>query len=364
MVLVLACARAALAQAGGAADVQGESPTAAPPESAAGVEGGQQDGALVSAREAFKSGAAHARAKEWREALEDFRRSAALRPHPVTTYDMGYCDKELGHAARARKELRVALAQRDVTGATLPKEFRTEALRFLDGLEHTVARVSVAVDGHGDRVLVDQSPLEIDLDGETSHVYLAGEGDTSASPPVSGRILILLDPGKHVLVATRAGLPQASLTIEVREGQSLSIQLLPAPSPTRDTPPPPAHRDQSAPDWRLISAFSAFGVGAAGLVTGTVFGVLALNKKQQIDDTGECQRIGGSTVCRPDLNGEVESLHFRSNAATAGFIVGGVGVAAGAAILLFASPRTGEASRQTGLQLWFGPRSTGVRGAF
>src|SRR5438128_1737362 len=97
-----------------------------------------EDPATATAREAFRTGAARALEKRWSDALEAFRRSAALHPHPVTTYDIGYCEKELGHLTRARKSLRAALRERGAGGESLPEKFRVEADRYAEVLDRRI----------------------------------------------------------------------------------------------------------------------------------------------------------------------------------------------------------------------------------
>src|SRR5947207_8021484 len=60
-----------------------------------------EDSGVSAARDAFRQGSALARQGQWPEALTAFRRSAALKGHPITTYDIAYCERALGRYARA-----------------------------------------------------------------------------------------------------------------------------------------------------------------------------------------------------------------------------------------------------------------------
>src|SRR5882672_957390 len=79
-------------------------PSSGPVELAAGgVE-------VTEARDAFRRGSALAKAGDWQGALAAFQGSARLKPHPVTTYDIAYCERALGHYARASFRFEEALA--------------------------------------------------------------------------------------------------------------------------------------------------------------------------------------------------------------------------------------------------------------
>src|SRR3954471_1195612 len=71
------------------------------------------------AREAFVQGAALARDAQWGAALASFARSARLRPHAWTTYNIAVCERALGKYVLARRSFAGALEQR-VAEADLP----------------------------------------------------------------------------------------------------------------------------------------------------------------------------------------------------------------------------------------------------
>jgi tetratricopeptide (TPR) repeat protein len=89
----------------------------------------------------------------------------------------------------------------------------------------------------------------------------------------------------------------------------------PSPAP----PPPPAESAEQRPS-RSPLPYVVAGVGAAGLVTGALFGILALSKK----DDAVAEPVQRESI---DLKGTADGL---ATVSTASFIVGGVLVAAGA----------------------------------
>jgi hypothetical protein len=95
------------------------------------------------------------------------------------------------------------------------------------------------------------------------------------------------------------------------------------------------------------------GVGAAGVLTGAVTGIVVMSNASLRND---CPNGG----CPSSKSSSVDSYNLMRNISTAGFIVGGVGAAVGVSLLLW-TPRHESDSR---MALWLGPSSAGVKGAF
>jgi hypothetical protein len=92
-------------------------------------------------------------------------------------------------------------------------------------------------------------------------------------------------------------------------------------------------------------------IGAAGLITGGVAGILVLQKHSSL-----------STACYPDgcpvsESGDISSYHTLATLSTVGFIVGGVGAVAGLTLIL-------TAPKASPVTAYVGPLSAGVAGTF
>src|SRR5438128_1604165 len=95
------------------------------------------------ARALYLEGLKHVRDAQWGEALVAFQRSRTLRPHALTTYNIGACERALGHYTRARQELSRALAEN--SASALPADIVADATVFLEELERLLVHLTLVV---------------------------------------------------------------------------------------------------------------------------------------------------------------------------------------------------------------------------
>jgi hypothetical protein len=100
-------------------------------------------------------------------------------------------------------------------------------------------------------------------------------------------------------------------------------------------------------------AFVALGVGGAGIITGSVAGVLAIDKKSVIDDSLACEGLS----CRD--RGLVDSYNTLRTVSSIGLIAGAVVAGVGVTLLF-----TSSSEKEPGAAAFVGPGSVGVRGRF
>lgn len=109
-----------------------------------------------------------------------------------------------------------------------------------------------------------------------------------------------------------------------------------------------------------MPAIVAFGVGAAGLATGAVAGGLALSKRSSLDSV-----CTAAHACPLSEASDISSLKTTSTLSTVGFIVGGVGAATGALLLLLLRPSSAPEQGASGsLTPYLGPSGAGITGTF
>jgi len=99
-------------------------------------------------------------------------------------------------------------------------------------------------------------------------------------------VTVELDPGAHVFGVARDGAPERVVRISLAAGAAEPL-LLRAPLPAKTAPSPSARDSARAPVVpSRAPAYAAFGVGAAGILTGSIAGIFALAKKSGLE--GQC----------------------------------------------------------------------------
>ncbi len=184
-----------------------------------------EEDAIAVARQHFVAGAELVRAAQWAEALLAFEKSHALRPHAVTLYNIGACERALGHYTRARAELQSALQP------TLPESLATESKAFIGEIDRLLAHIQVTLAPPDAALAVDGRPLE--MSPEDPHTLTAGTlAPGPGQPPPAQPIQLVLNPGAHVLTLSRKGFTDVVLNRTFspggRDQLSLELERLPA----------------------------------------------------------------------------------------------------------------------------------------
>jgi len=139
----------------------------------------------------------------------------------------------------------------------------------------------------------------------------------------------------------------------------------PASSPTAVTPaspqPAPTQPADTSPARGSVQrtlGWVSLGIGGVGLVVGGVTGAMVLSKQKELESSDECV----NEACGPVEYDRVDEYNALRPISTAGFIVGGVGVAAGLTLLLTAPGR--EEAATAHVTPWIGAGSAGLVGRF
>jgi hypothetical protein len=267
------------------------------------------DATTVAARAEFRRGAALARSQQWNEAGLAFERSYRLKPHPVTSYNIAYCERAVGHPAKALSGFERALAEhRSGQRGVLTPDLIELAIRYRDEVAARVAVLRLAIPpGAG-----------VAIDGQ----HLAA---VAAAGPV------VLDPGAHVLVVAKPGFVTAVLTRDFAAGQNARIEV------HLESRPLLSHattgtRTRVGLDRRW--SYLAFGTGAASLVAAGVAGTLALRKRAQLED-----KCDASHVCAQRYQGDIDSIGLYADTSTVAAILGAAGLGVGATLFFFGPER-------------------------
>lgn len=263
--------------------------------------------------------AARALAAEGQEALEKndfttaadrFTKADALIHAPTLMLGLAHAQVGLGKLAAAKvtydRIVREGVAPRSPPAWGKALE---DATREVATLAARVPQVTITVQG--------PESATVTIDGAT--VPGAALGAKRALP---------LDPGAHVIRAEAAGFTAAETSVKLREGQSEIVKLTLAPAAaTTTTPVEPVAKGGGSTQKTL--GFVALGMGGVGLVLGGVTGGLAIAKHGALADP--CAK-----GCPADKLDELGSYHTLASLSTVGFIVGGVGAAAGTLLILTA----------------------------
>jgi len=151
--------------------------------------------------------------------------------------------------------------------------------------------------------------------------------------------LFPLDPGTHQIVIQLPGEPSRTRTVTLAKGGSTIVDLTPAkPKDPEDQSSggtntgvirKPKVGSTKKNDPRAIVGFAGIGLGAAGLATGAITGILAIQQKKTVD-----ARCGVNFVCDPVGFAAVDRFREFGNTSTIAFIAGGVFAGVGLTLVL------------------------------
>jgi hypothetical protein len=178
---------------------------------------------VIEARAAFVKGTDLAKRSQWAEALTSFMRSAALRPHAVTTYNLAICHRAMGNYTLARETFEKALTDSNATQPPqMPAPLVAEAKTYTTEIDGLLSTANVRLSPANAAIAVDGRPLEVRPDGLlVAGVRPPGQGE----PPPSGEFRLLLNPGTHVFTVSRAGFADAVVNKTMTPGATTTLKL-------------------------------------------------------------------------------------------------------------------------------------------
>ncbi|HVH46361.1 MAG TPA: hypothetical protein VM925_28665 [Labilithrix sp.] len=277
--------------------------------------GGIARAAEPTAETLYQDGRRAAQAKNWELACKLFRESQEREPAPGTLLNLADCEENLGSLLAARAHFESA-----ARSFRAGDERGPYAKERLAALEARIPKLTVR--------LSPKAPANTVV-----------ERDGLALGPTILGVAASMEPGEHTLVVRVPGQPEERVTIRLAPSEVRDVEV---PSNLSTTPasPAPAASLRAKPSEKPSSskplplrpiAWGALGVGAAGVIVGAVGGVLTLGAKSSADDN--C----GAAGCNAEGLSAQDRGKTWSTVSTVGFIVGGVGLAAGAGLLLYSS---------------------------
>jgi hypothetical protein len=182
---------------------------------------------IAKAREEFVSGAELVKQARWGEALGAFERSSKLRPHAITTYNIGACERAMGFYTRAQQTFQDALVQNDAAGKTdLPASLIVDIDGYLSQIRSLLSAALVTLVPANAAVSVDGRPLELTQPSSNPPVLAGGiRAPGPGEAPPASVFRVELDPGLHVITLSRKGFADAVVARNFLPGATTELSL-------------------------------------------------------------------------------------------------------------------------------------------
>jgi serine/threonine-protein kinase len=294
---------------------------------------------------------------KYAEAAEKFDASQKLDPAIGTLLYLGDCYEKLDKNASAWAAFKEAASLAQSRKDRRQKTAEVRAAALLPQVSHLVVRVA-------DEVLA--------LPGFTIR------RNGVELPTASVGVPLPLDAGEVKLEATASGHEPWTKTVTIVDGGkeiSVDVPMLasqtvePSPSPSPDVPQPPplpepgpdTGDDSGVATVLLISGIAVGVLGLGGVAVGSAFGLMARDSRDE-----SLARCRTETLCTPEGVSLREDAQSEATVSTITFVVGGVLVAGGVALVVLSTLQD-DGADETGLRsLEVVPTGTGamLRGAW
>jgi hypothetical protein len=153
---------------------------------------------------------------------------------------------------------------------------------------------------------------------------------------------VAVDPGEHQFMFEAAGLAPERRTFVLHEGDKdrhervvLGAEGSAATGETKDAAAPEAPPAAAGGSGQRIAGLVLAGAGAAGVIVGSVFGVLT---KTTYDHALSAECNGNPNACSASGISDGSTAHMQAVVSTVGFVAGAA-LLAGGAYLYFTAPR-------------------------
>ena len=245
---------------------------------------------------------------DYANACKKLEGSQSLDPGPGTQFNLALCYEKSGRSASAwAAYLEAAAAYR-----ASDKEWEAKARTRAAQLAPTLAKVTITAPNA-------PTDLKITRDGKS---ITSSEIGTA----------IPLDPGHHVIEATAPHRTKFSSAFELAAGASRTVDVV-LTNEAAVTEPPPAARSESS--FQTTAAYVVGGVGIAGIIFGSVAGLIAHEKNA--DSKKACPNDG---ICGDDAALRSNSqAHDWATVSTISFISGAL-LFAGGVVLWVTAPKS------------------------
>lgn len=268
--------------------------------------------------------------EKWVEAIELFRAASELAPSAQYQLDLARALAEAGELLEAKQTAELVVSSTEAN----TQMAKNAAKKLADSLAPRIPTLEIAVRG-------DAAP--------SATVTLNGDEVQAGSP-------LALDPGSYLVRAVAEGGAEAKSKVDLVEGEQRKIELV-LEAATKSEGAASAPGDESS-GGTMVPAAIAFGVGGAGVVLGSVFGILGFH------ETSAVTEVCGGTVCPPDRAADVDRVQMYGTVSTVSFAVGGLGLATGIVLALTVGADDAPDEASAWVQPYVGAGEVGVVGRF
>lgn len=274
------------------------------------------------------------KASQWNEAYEAFKEAESLYHAPTLVLYMAHCRRNIGRLLAARDLYqKVATEALPADASDAFRKAQAAAQEELDKVDKRIPRLKVAFGS--------SPPSPVQIDGQ-----IVAAATLSAGYPV--------DPGEHTVMIERPGEEPFRKSVVVAEGENVEIAAPLGSGPGAGSGFPGSLRSS------LVPAGIALGVGAVGLGVGAVVGSIAMDQVNDIKS--RCTPDGH---CPAADKSRADSTQALITTSTVGLVLGSIGVAAGATLLVWRATRsTAPNEKKTALDLGVGIGSVVLSGSF
>ncbi len=259
-------------------------------------------------------------AKDYKGALELYRQADTIMHVPTTAIEVAKTELELGHLLEAWNAAKMAADYPQKPDEPPPfTHAREQAKDMADKIAARLSTLTIRVEG-----APEGAPLELTIDGKHS--------ENNASPQ-------RVNPGKHVVTVTAAGAAPITQTVTSEEGKNLDVVLKLVTSPPPDKSLERVVDDKPSSSGRSPLVYIGFGLGGAGLLAGTITGILSLTTAASAKE--ECNKLpqgpGDQIRCPPSAQGDIDTSLTLANISNVSIGVGLAGIGLGVVGLLMSN---------------------------
>ena len=335
----------------------------------------QSDEQRAGARTLATEGAQAFNEGRFKDAVDLFTKAESLVHAPPHLLFLARAHSKLGQFVKAREAyLKIAKEQ---LAPNAPQAFRDAQAAAEDErklVEPHIGRLTIKVEG-ADAA----KDLSVAVDGQPVSTVLLGVPQP-------------MDPGDHTVTATATGFKAVPASVSLKDAGvgSVTVKMEVDNSvPPPGTAPTPAAADIAGPvvaatpsgapasdsgasgggNGLRIGSYVGFGVGAVGIVLGTVFVLKSSSKRADGDKAADALQAKCGNAC-DDTTPEAQNVHtLYSDARSAktlgivGYVVGGLGAAAGVTLFVLSNKHQ-EPTGSAFVAPYVGLGALGVRGAF